>query len=55
MSAIDQLLDPIPVPRMVKVRQAFDRPRAGNLEEELSRQLKESGYLAKIRPAGKWP
>jgi len=53
MSAIDQLLDPIPIPRMVKVRQTFDRPRVGNLEEVLSRQLKESGYLAKIRPGWK--
>ncbi len=27
MSAIDSLLDDIPIPRMIKVLQTFDRPR----------------------------
>lgn len=53
MSAIDELLAPIPVPRMVKVRQIFPRPRIENLEEELSRKLKESGTLNGIRKGWK--
>lgn len=50
MSAIDDLLAPIPIPRMVKVRQTFDRSRLENIEEELVRRLRESGTLASLRP-----
>lgn len=50
MSAIDTLLDGIPIPRMVKVRQVFDRPRVADVEGELTRKLRESGALAKVKP-----
>lgn len=50
MSTIDNLLDGIPVPRMVKVRQTFDRPRVDDVEGELIRNIRESGALAKVKP-----
>jgi hypothetical protein len=53
MSAIDELLAPIPIPRMVKVRQIFPRPVIGDIEAELSRKLREGGYFANIRPGWK--
>lgn len=50
MSAIDKLLEQIPIPRMVRARQTFDRPRVGDLDATLSRMLDDGGYLSKIRP-----
>ncbi|WP_088227605.1 lactate racemase domain-containing protein [Desulfosporosinus sp. FKB] len=49
MSAIDQLLDNIPIPRMVKVNQVFQRPVADHLEQELMAKLegKNLGFLLK--------
>src|SRR5512136_1691129 len=49
-STIDNLLEAIPLPRMVKVRQTFDRPRVVDVEGELVRKLRESGALAKVKP-----
>ncbi len=40
MSFIDNLLDGISVPKMVKVRQTFPRPRVENVEEDLAQKLK---------------
>lgn len=53
MSAIDLLLDPIKLPRMVKARQIFERPIVSNLQEELIRKLRENGGLEGIRPGWK--
>jgi len=50
MSAIDNLLDGIPIPRMVKVLQTFDRPRVLDVEGELARQLRKNGVLARVKP-----
>lgn len=50
MSMIDDLLDRIPIPRMAKVRQTFDRPRVADVESELLRKLQESGVLSKVKP-----
>lgn len=50
MSAIDQLLEQIPIPRMVKAHQSFDRPRIDDLEKSLTQMLRAGGYLTKIRP-----
>jgi len=52
-STIDSLLEGIPLPRMVKVRQTFDRPRVVDVEGELVRKLRESGALAKVKPGQK--
>ena len=48
MSSIDKLLDPIPVPRMVKVHQEFDRPIVDDVEKELISKLKEQQISSKI-------
>src|SRR5512147_1253468 len=53
MSTIDNLLDGIPIPRMVKVRQTFDRPRVADVESELIRKFRDSGVLAKVKPGHK--
>jgi len=50
MSAIDTLLAPIPLPRVVKVRQIFPRPRIDDVEAMLTAKLRESGTLQAIRP-----
>jgi Lactate racemase N-terminal domain len=52
-STIDSLLEGIPLPRMVKVRQTFDRPRVVDVEGDLVRKLRESGALAKVKPGHK--
>ena len=49
MSTIDNLLDPIPIPRVVKVRQRFDRPKVTDPEAELTARLKAKGVLGNIR------
>ncbi len=50
MSAIDNLLDGIPIPRLVKVRQTFERPRVADAAGELVRRFRESGALEKVKP-----
>jgi hypothetical protein len=52
-STIDNLLEEIPLPRMVKVRQTFDRPRVVDVEGELVRKFQESGVLANVKPGHK--
>lgn len=49
-STIDRLLEGIPIPRMVKARQTFDRPRVADVEGELIRKFRASGVLAKVKP-----
>lgn len=49
MSAIDLLLDTIPLPRMVRVRQSFDRPVINDPETELLRSLRVRSMLDNIR------
>ncbi len=49
MSTIDNLLDRIPIPRLVNVRQAFARPRVADAAAELSARLR-AGALSGVRP-----
>ncbi|MGE5257490.1 MAG: lactate racemase domain-containing protein [Hyphomicrobiales bacterium] len=49
MSTIDNLLDGIPIPRLIKVRQTFERPGIADLEAELVKKLRGSGTLAKVK------
>ena len=49
MSTIDNLLDGIPIPRLIRVRQSFERPRIADVEAELVQKLRGSGGLAKIK------
>ena len=53
MSTIDTLLQDIPIPRMTKVLQAFERPRVLDVEGELVRKLRDSKALAKVRSGQK--
>ena len=48
MSAIDEILDPIEIPRMVRVKQYFDRPVIEHIDDELARQLEQKNVLKKI-------
>ena len=49
MSTIDRLLDPIPIPRLVKVRQSFERPKVADVAGELVRQLQASGAFSRVK------
>lgn len=40
MSAIDKILDDVPIPKVIKVKQNFPRPILENVEEELTNKLK---------------
>lgn len=53
MSSIDDLLDNIAVPRMVKVSQYFERTFISDMEQELSAKLTASGALKEIRDGQK--
>src|SRR5512141_976958 len=48
MSTIDKLLDPIPIPPMVKVRQTFERPQVADVPGEVAARLRASGALAGV-------
>jgi hypothetical protein len=49
MTTIDRLLDSIPIPRIVKVRQWFERPKIDDVESELCSRLRERGVLSKVK------
>lgn len=49
MSFIDQALDPVVIPRFVRVRQNFERPRVDDPVAELLRQLENGKYLDVIK------
>jgi hypothetical protein len=49
MSTIDRLLDPIPIPRLVKVRQSFERPQVADVAGELVAKLRAGGTLARVK------
>jgi hypothetical protein len=49
MSVFNELLDHIPVPRMVRARQSYERPVLANPEEEFRTRLRGSGVLSAIR------
>ena len=50
MSTIDNLLDPIPIPRMVRVSQQFERPAVKYVEAELLAKLYAKNVLNRIKP-----
>lgn len=49
MSVFNDLLDRIPIPRMVRARQSYERPVLAGPERELLARLRGSGVLAKVR------
>lgn len=48
MSTIDHLLDNIKIPRMVRVKQYFERPVVEDVEAQLVKKLYEKNVLSKI-------
>ena len=53
MSAIDEILDRIPLPRVVTVRQTFPRPRIEDPGAELVARVRARGLLAGIKPGAR--
>ncbi len=49
MSTIDNLLDNIEIPKMVKCKQIFERPLINNIEEELINNIRTSKLTAQIK------
>ena len=50
MSTIDNLLSGIPIPRMIKVRQTFERPQVADVAGELARKIRAGGAFARVKP-----
>ena len=50
MSILRELLNDIPIPQMVKIRQKFDRTILENPEQELADKLASSGVMESIFP-----
>jgi hypothetical protein len=53
MSAIDDLLEPVRVPKVLKVRQSFERPRLSDIAGEIIRGMKSCGALRNAKPGHK--
>jgi len=49
---IDKLLEPVPMPKMIKARQVFPCPRLDDAAHEVTRQLGEKGFANRIKPGG---
>ena len=47
---LEDLTSMIKLPRMVKVRQHFDRPMVEDLPGEIRRQMESSGVLERVKP-----
>lgn len=50
VSVVKSLLCDMPIPRMLKVRQRFERPKIENVALELAKKLTNKGMLSKIKP-----
>ena len=50
MFAIDDLLRDVPLPRMVKVAQFFERPTVDDVEDEVARKMRGGEYLTSLKP-----
>ena len=50
MSAINDILNNVPVPKMVKVRQHFETSVLENVDTELKNQLKDKNFSTKLQP-----
>ncbi|MGE5247270.1 MAG: lactate racemase domain-containing protein [Verrucomicrobiota bacterium] len=49
MNVFNELLDHIPIPRMVRARQSYDRPVVADPEAEFLSRLRDSGVLSAVR------
>ncbi|MDX9828262.1 MAG: hypothetical protein RBT73_11020, partial [Spirochaetia bacterium] len=50
MSAVDDLLENIPLPRMAKVAQRFSRPKVENIQEAVNKGFEKEGMLKTLAP-----
>jgi len=50
MNTIDRLLDPIWIPKVIRVRQSFARPIIADVVGELRGKLQSNNVMSKIRP-----
>ncbi|GAA4856961.1 lactate racemase domain-containing protein [Paenibacillus vulneris] len=50
MSILRQVLEDIPIPQMVRIRQKFDDTKIDNLKEVLEQELKKPGTIDQIKP-----
>ena len=50
MSFIDAVLEPIPVPRVIRIRQSFERPLLADVADALVDQLDDRGALVRVQP-----
>ena len=50
MSTTTEILRQVPVPRMVRVRQHFDRTQVDDVAGEVRRQLLQEKFISRIRP-----
>ena len=53
MGVLEEMLDPIPLPRTLRIRQRFDDDYIADVEAETLERLRASGQLARIRPGQK--
>ena len=49
-SVIDTLLSAVPIPKMIRVRQRFDRPSIDDLQTEFLQRLRGKGVLESVHP-----
>lgn len=50
VSIFNELLDPVPLPRMVKAKQTYPRPTCAHPKEEFCSKLQASGVLKRVTP-----
>ena len=50
MDIVKELLKDIPLPQMVKIRQAFPAPEVKDVSATLRQILEQSGQLDRVRP-----
>ncbi len=53
MSIIEELLEPISIPKMIKIRQHFDVKEISDTALEVQKVLQESDAMKKIKPGDK--
>lgn len=53
MSTIDRLLDPIVIPKVIRIRQKFERPVIADVAAELKAKLQAKAALDQIKPGQK--
>ena len=50
MSAIDRLLENVPIPRLARIRQIFERPKVEHIDADLAASLRQGRIVSLVRP-----